>query len=99
MKPDADRPTPAIDSHLDAINDLRDLLRQSYHAALRLKRDIPAEEFPTAYALTRELRTLRKTVERLRQALGEEFLDLSLDMDLSSMELDLLSSTDSSACL
>ncbi len=99
MTSDADRHAPAIDNHLDAINDLRDLLRQSYHAALRLKRDIPAEEFPTAYALTRELRALRKTVERLRQALGEEFLDLSLDTNLASMELDLLSSTDSSACL
>ncbi len=97
MTKDDDRQPPAIDSHLDAINDLRLLLRQSYHAALRLKRDIPAEEFATAYQLARNLRDLRKTVERLYQALGEEFLDLTLDMDLTSLERDLLSSSDSSA--
>ena len=99
MKHDDASQPPAIDSHLDAIHDLRNLLRESYHAALRLKRDIPAEEFQTAYQLSRTLRDLRRTVEKLHQELGEEFLDLSMDMNLSSMEFELPNSSDSSAFL
>jgi hypothetical protein len=80
------------------IAELRKLLHETYHVALRLKRDIPSEKFSTAYELSRTIRELRKTVEELRAHYHGHSLELEIDLSLLSGH-ELLSSSESSASI
>ena len=79
-----------------AINELQQQLRDAYDAVLRLKRDVPSENFPTAYEMSRTIRELRKTVELLRAQLNDETMELDIDFSLFN---EPLTSSESSASL
>lgn len=79
-----------------AINELQLQLRDAYDAVLRLKRDIPSQNFPAAFEMSRTIRDLRKTVELLRAQLNDETMELDLD---SSLFNDRLNSSESSASI
>jgi len=79
-----------------AINELQQQLRDAYEMVLRLKRDIPSENFPTAYEMSRTIRELRKTVELLRAQLNDETMELDIDFSLFN---EPLTSSESSASL
>ena len=79
-----------------AINELQQQLRDAYDAVLRLKRDIPSENFPTAYEMSRTIRELRKTVELLRAQLNDETMELDIDFSLFN---EPLTSSESSASI
>ena len=79
-----------------AINELQQQLRDAYEVVLRLKRDIPSENFPTAYEMSRTIRELRKTVELLRAQLNDETMELDIDFSLFN---EPLTSSESSASL
>ena len=80
-----------------AINELQQQLRDAYSAVLRLKRDIPSEQFPTAYELSRTIRDLRKAVEYLRAELNNQTMEF--EHDLSLFGPDRLDSSESSASI
>jgi hypothetical protein len=80
-----------------AINELQQQLCDAYNAVLRLKRDIPGEQFPAAYELSNKIRDLRKAVEYLRAELNDETLEL--DLDISLFGPDRLDSSESSASI
>jgi hypothetical protein len=65
-----------------AINELQQQLRDAYDAVLRLKRDVPSENFPTAYEMSHTIRDLRKAVELLRTQLNDETVELDIDFSL-----------------
>ena len=79
-----------------AINELQQQLRDAYDAVLRLKRDVPSENFPTAYEMSRTIRELRKSVELLRAQLNDETMELDIDFSLFN---EPLTSSESSASL
>jgi len=79
-----------------AINELKQQLRDAYDAVLRLKRDVPSENFPTAYEMSRTIRELRKSVELLRAQLNDETMELDIDFSLFN---EPLTSSESSASL
>jgi hypothetical protein len=79
-----------------AIKELQQQLRDAYDAVLRLKRDVPSENFPTAYEMSRIIRDLRKTVELLRAQLNDETMELDIDFSLFN---EPLTSSESSASL
>ena len=79
-----------------AINELQQQLRDAYEMVLRLKRDIPSENFPTAYEMSRTIRELRKTVELLRAQLNDETMELDIDFSLFN---EPLTSSESSASI
>jgi len=79
-----------------AINELQQQLRDAYDAVLRLKRDVPSENFPTAYEMSRTIRELRKTVELLRTQMNDETMELDIDFSLFN---EPLTSSESSASL
>ena len=79
-----------------AINELQQQLRDAYDAVLRLKRDIPSENFPTAYEMSHTIRDLRKTVELLRAQLSDETVELDIDFSLFNNKL---TSSESSASI
>ena len=85
------------DRAIAAIRELQQLLRESYDAALRLKRDIPSENFPTAFEMSRTIRDLYKMVELLRAQLNDESIEL--DIDFSLFTSDQLHSSESSASI
>lgn len=78
------------------INELQQQLRDAHEAVQRLKRDIPSENFPTAYEMSRTIRDLRKTVELLYAQLNDETLQLDIDFSLFSNQLN---SSESSASI
>ena len=79
-----------------AIIELQQQLRDAHDAVQRLKRDVPSENFPTAYEMSRTIRDLRKTVELLRAQLNDETMQLDIDFSLFNEQL---SSSESSASL
>jgi len=79
-----------------AINELQQQLRDAYDAVQRLKRDVPSENFPTAYEMSRTIRDLRKSVELLRAQLNDETMALDIDFSLFTEQP---SSSESSASL
>ncbi|MDH3949344.1 MAG: hypothetical protein OEU74_10340 [Gammaproteobacteria bacterium] len=85
------------DRAIAAINELQQQLRDAYGAVLRLKRDIPSEQFPTAYELSRTIRDLRKAVEYLRAELNNQTMEFELDISLFGP--DRLDSSESSASI
>jgi len=92
--PDLDKPEDRATD--EALADLRALLHDSYEAALRLKRDVPSEEFHRAYQLSQTIRELRKQVEKLRRQLSQ---DPALEFDYDLYRPDMLSSSESSASI
>jgi len=79
-----------IDPSIEAIDDLRKLLRLSDDAANRIKLDIPSDLFPLAYKVSRSIRKLRKELEDLRQSIGDD----EFEIDLNVIAKDLISSSD-----
>ena len=79
-----------------AINELQQQLRDAHDAVLRLKRDVPSENFPAAYEMSRTIRELRKMVELLRTQLNDETMELDIDFSLFNEQL---TSSESSASL
>jgi hypothetical protein len=78
------------------INELQQQLRDAHEAVQRLKRDIPSENFPTAYEMSRTIRDLRKTVELLCAQLNDETLQLDIDFSLFNNQFN---SSESSASI
>lgn len=79
-----------------AINELQQQLRDASDAVLRLKRDIPSDNFPAAYEMSRTIRDLRKTVELLRAQLHDETMEIDIDFSLFNEQL---TSSESSASI
>ena len=79
------------------IIELQQLLRDSFGAAQQLKRDIPSEQFPAAYEISKKIRELRKTLEYLSAELNDETMEM--DLDLSIFGPDRLDSSESSASI
>jgi hypothetical protein len=79
-----------------AIQLLQQQLHDAHEAVQRLKRDVPSENFPTAYEMSRTIRDLRKTVELLRAQLNDETMELNIDFSLFN---DQRTSSESSASL
>jgi len=79
-----------------AIQALQQQLHDAYDAVQRLKRDVPSENFPTAYEMSRTIRDLRKTVELLRAQLTDETMELDIDFSLFH---DQLNCSESSASI
>ena len=79
-----------------AIIELQQQLRDAHDAVQRLKRDVPSENFPTAYEMSRTIRDLRKTVELLRAQLTDETMELDIDFSLFNNKL---TSSESSASI
>jgi hypothetical protein len=79
-----------------AINELQQQLHDAYDAVQRLKRDVPSENFPAAYEMSRTIRDLRKTVELLRAQLTDETMELDIDFSLFN---EPLTSSESSASI
>ena len=80
-----------------AVIALQKLLRDSFGAAQQLKRDIPSEQFPAAYEISKKIRELRKAIEYLSAELNEETLEM--DLDLSIFGPDRLDSSESTASI
>ncbi len=68
------------DKALEAIDELRQLLKLSDEAAQRLKQDIPANEFPNAYKVNKAIRTIRKAVNQLRKHIEPDSTDYSIEI-------------------
>jgi len=79
-----------------AIQVLQQQLHDAHEAVQRLKRDVPSENFPTAYEMSRTIRDLRKTVELLRAQLNDETMKLNIDFSLFN---DQRTSSESSASI
>jgi hypothetical protein len=79
-----------------AIQVLQQQLHDAHEAVQRLKRDVPSENFPTAYEMSRTIRDLRKTVELLRAQLNDETMELNIDFSLFN---DQRTSSESSASI
>ena len=78
------------DPSIAAIDDLRQLLHQSDDAANRIKLDIPSDQFPLAYKVSRSIRKLRQELEELRGSMKDE----EFEIDLNTIAKDLISSSD-----
>ena len=78
------------------IKELQQQLRDAHEAVQHLKRDIPSENFPTAYEMSRTIRDLRKTVELLSAQLNDETLQLDIDFSLFNNQFN---SSESSASI
>ena len=71
-----------------AITELQQQLHAAHDAVQRLRRDIPSEDFPTAYEMSHSIRELRKTVALLSAQLNDETVELDIDFSLFNQRLD-----------
>lgn len=94
----SDQSNNYVDPAEEAINELRQLLRDSYADAMLLKQDVPGELFPAAYRLTETIREMRQQIQELQQLVSETTVtDIKLTTNL--FEPTLLNSSESSASI
>ena len=78
----------------EVVSDLSKLLELSQDAATRLKQEIPGEQFPAAYELSKSIENLQRLVKNLQMSQDE-----TLMMDLNDISMlqrpNLISSGDS----
>ncbi|MFO8025789.1 hypothetical protein [Thiohalophilus sp.] len=56
----------SLENTIEALRDLTQLLHLSHEAALRLKQNVPGQDFPTAYKLAKKLKLLQNAVEAMQ---------------------------------
>lgn len=56
----------SMEKTIEALNDLTQLLHLSHDAALRLKQNVPGQDFPTAYKLAKNLQVLQDAVDAMQ---------------------------------
>jgi hypothetical protein len=71
-----------------AIKELQQQLQDASDAVQRLKRDIPGEHFPEAYAISHTIRDLRKTIALLNAQLNDETMEIDIDFSLFNEQID-----------
>lgn len=80
----------SLENTIEALNDLNQLLHLSHDAALRLKQNVPGQDFPTAYKLAKKLKVLQDAVEALQGHMDPRITPLPG----SKLPEDLISSSD-----
>ncbi|MFP4611245.1 MAG: hypothetical protein ACLFQT_09505 [Thiohalophilus sp.] len=81
------RDNESLEQSIEALQDLVRLLQLSHDAALRLKQNVPGQDFPTAYKLARKLRVLQDAVDTMQTRLDPQagtVTDTKLPDDLIS---------------
>lgn len=79
-----DRKDDSLERTAAAVDDLFKLLELSHDAAVRLKKDIPGENFPIAYKLTKSIEVLQSAVEQLKQNIDSSVLSMSFNVSSHS---------------
>ena len=70
----------SLERTAEAVDDLFKLLELSHDAAVRLKKDIPGENFPVAYKLTKSIEVLQSAVEELKNNIDGSMLSMSFNV-------------------
>lgn len=80
----------SLENTVEALHDLTQLLHLSHDAALRLKQNVPGEDFPTAYKLAKKLKVLQDAVDAMKNHMDPKVSPLPGKKPLQ----DLISSSD-----
>lgn len=80
----------SLENTMEALHDLNQLLHLSHDAALRLKQNVPGQDFPTAYKLAKKLKVLQDAVDVIQNHMDPTVSRLPGNKPLQ----DLISSSD-----